>query len=261
MMLARATGWQGRGPTLKAGSHQSPPFGRRQTLGDAMQVLVVEDEAEIAESLACGLRRYGYETVSVTTGAGALAAYRDVELVLLDLELPDIDGLEVCRRIRSASDTPIIAFTGRGTELDRVLGLQAGSDDCLGKPYGFRELIARIEAVMRRVRPQRGVRQGGTIECGPLTIDAVGREVWLDGELVEVTRMEFELLHYLASHPGAVITREQLMAELWGNPMAHTLGKRVSRTIDTHVSALRSKLGSNTWILTVRGVGFRFGCA
>lgn len=226
-----------------------------------MHVLVVEDEAEVAESLARGLKLHGHDPVSVGTGADALAAYDAAELVLLDLELPDIDGLEVCRRIRSAGDTPIIAFTDRGTELDRVLGLQAGSDDCLGKPYGFRELMARIDAVMRRSRPRaEPLQQETSISRGPLRIDAASREVHLDGRLIDVTRKEFDLLHYLASHPGMVVPRQRLMAEIWGDPMTHTLGSRVSRTIDTHVSALRGKLGSNSWILTVRGVGFRFGC-
>lgn len=228
-----------------------------------MRVLVVEDETNVADSLVRELLRHGYEPVTVATGADALELYGDAELVLLDLELPDVDGLEVCRRIRAASDTAIIAFTGRGTELDRVLGLQAGSDDCMGKPYGVRELMARIDAVMRRVRPRSEARPGEVeaMSYGPLTIDATRREIYIAGELIEVTRKEFDLLHYLASHPGAVITRQRLMAELWGNPAAHALGPKVTRTIDTHVSALRSKLGSSTWIQTVRGVGFRFGSA
>ncbi|GAA2427685.1 response regulator transcription factor [Streptomyces macrosporus] len=223
-----------------------------------MHVLVVEDEAEVAESLMRGLRRHGYDATGVGTGARALEAYDSADLVLLDLELPDIDGLEVCRRIRAASDMPIIAFTDRATELDRILGLQAGSDDCLGKPFGFRELMARIDAVMRRVRPQQRTVER-LISHGPLQIDAATREVRLDGKLIEVTRKEFDLLYHLASRPGMVIPRQQLMAEIWGDPVSPTLGTQASRTIDTHVSTLRSKLGARSWILTVRGVGFRFG--
>ncbi|MCE7083338.1 response regulator transcription factor [Streptomyces sp. ST2-7A] len=222
---------------------------------------MVEDEAAASDSLVRELLRHGYEPVTVATGAEAMKMCGDVELVLLDLELPDVDGLEVCRRIRSDSQAAIIAFTDRSSELDRVLGLQAGSDDCMGKPYGFRELMARIDAVMRRVRP-RPAAPGGEPEVlshGPLTIDVARREIYVERELIEVTRKEFDLLHYLASHPGAVITRQRLMADLWGNPAAHPLGSRVTRTIDTHVSALRSKLGSSAWIQTVRGVGFRFG--
>ncbi|MGP3949286.1 response regulator transcription factor [Streptomyces sp. 7N604] len=223
-----------------------------------MHVLVVEDEVDVAESLIRGLRRHGYDAVGVATGSRALDTYRDADLVLLDLELPDIDGLEVCRTIRAAGDTPIIAFTDHSNESDRVLGLQAGSDDCLNKPYGFRELMARIDAVMRRVRPRHPATDPA-IEHGPLRIDAATREVWLDGGLVEVTRKEFDLLYYLASHPGVVISRRQLMAEIWGDPMTHTASPHVSRTIDTHVSTLRGKLGSSNWIRTVRGVGFLFG--
>ncbi|MGI5467485.1 response regulator transcription factor [Streptomyces sp. CA-132043] len=224
-----------------------------------MQVLVVEDEAVMAESLTQELVRHGHEPVSVGTGAEALAAYDAAELVLLDLELPDLDGLEVCRRMRSAGDTPIIAFTDRVTGLDRALGLQAGSDDCLMKPYDFRELRARIDAVMRRVRPQpKDVPQAPSLTQGPLCIDAASREVHLDGKLIEVTRKEFDLLHYLVSHPGTVISRQRLMAEIWDNPVPHSMSSRVSRTIDTHISALRGKLGRNNGIRTVRGVGFCF---
>lgn len=224
-----------------------------------MHVLVVEDERETAESLALGLRRHGYEVVAADTGAQALKTYTDTDLILLDLELPDIDGLEVCRIIRAACDTPIIAFTDQGTELDRVLGLQAGSDDCLDKPYGFRELMARIDAVMRRARNAHEPRER-VVERGPLRIDTATREVWMDGRRIETSRKEFDLLHYLASNPGVVMSRRRLMAEIWGDPMHHYPdGSHISRTIDTHVSTLRRKLGSSAWIRTVRGVGFTFG--
>ncbi|NLU68570.1 response regulator transcription factor [Streptomyces sp. HNM0574] len=226
-----------------------------------MHVLVVEDERDTAESLVLGLRRHGYEAAAAGTGAQALKAYSDTDLILLDLELPDIDGLEVCRHIREACDTPIIAFTDRGTELDRVLGLQAGSDDCLDKPYGFRELIARIDAVMRRARQTR-LPTEAPVERGPLRIDTAMREVWLDGRRIETSRKEFDLLYCLASNPGLVITRRRLMSEIWGDPMHHyPEGSQISRTIDTHVSTLRRKLGSSAWIRTVRGVGFTFGQA
>ncbi len=224
-----------------------------------MRVLVVEDDTAAAEALTHGLRRHGYDAESVDTGTHALKVYHCADLVLLDLELPDLDGLEVCRGIRATCDTPIIAVTACGTELDRVLGLQAGLDDCLVKPYGFRELLARIEAVMRRARPQRRVVGPSAISRGPLLIDTATREIRLHGELVEVTRKEFDLLYHLASHPEMVIHREVLMAEVWGDPMNHGLSSRASHTIDTHVSTLRSKLGASSWILTVRGVGFRLG--
>lgn len=176
--------------------------------------------------------------------------YAEADLVLLDLDLPDLDGLEVCRKIRSESGIPIIAVTARGTELDRVLGLQAGADDYLPKPYGFHELLARIEAVMRRVRPAPVVIPA-VITHGPLRIDAGLREVFLDGERIETTRKEFDLLHLLASHPGTVITRKVLMRQVWGDSWSR-------RTVDTHISTLRNKIGAQ-WIVTIRGVGFRFG--
>lgn len=218
-----------------------------------MRVLVVEEDSAAAECLTHCLRRHGYDADSVNTGMHALKTYHCADLVLLDLELPDLDGLEVCRGIRAACDTPIIAVTARSTELDRVLGLQAGSDDYLVKPYGFRELMARIEAVMRRVHPQPRVMQN--ISHDPLRIDAGTREVRLDGRLVKITRKEFDLLHLLASQPEIVFSRKEIMSRVWD-----TEWTKFSRTIDTHVSSLRNKLGASTWIITVRGVGFRFGC-
>lgn len=220
--------------------------------GQALHVLVVENEPRAADSLVQGLRRHGYVAESVATGGKAMQVHQGADLILLDLDLPDLDGLEVCRAIRSVSDTPVIAVTARGTELDCVLGLQAGADDYLVKPYGFRELLARMDAVMRRVRPQRSVAR--VISRGPLLIDAGTREVRLDGRPVEVTRKEFDLLHLLASEPGAVISRRQLMAQVWDDSWSNP-----GRTIDTHVSSLRGKLGSSSWIITVRGVGFRLG--
>ncbi|MFF8957377.1 response regulator transcription factor [Streptomyces sp. NPDC014894] len=224
-----------------------------------MHVLVVEDDIDAAMPLVDGLRRHGHETTAVRSGAEALDEYDRAELVLLDLGLPDIDGLEVCRRMRSLSDTPIITFTERYGEVDVILGLQAGSDDCLGKPYAFRELIARMEAVMRRAGMRRpcGV-PDPTLFRGPLRIDIASREVKVADKVVEVTRKEFDLLHYLASRPGVVVSRQRLMAEVWGHPESHALGVQASRTIDTHVSALRAKLGDSSSILTVRGIGFRW---
>jgi DNA-binding response OmpR family regulator len=170
--------------------------------------------------------------------------------VLLDLELPDLDGLEVCRGIRAACDTPVIAVTARGTELDRVLGLQAGADDYVVKPYGFRELMARMDAVMRRSRRQPHAAR--VISHGLLRIDANLREVSIDGRCIDVTRKEFDLLYLLASNPNTVIPRKLLMQQVWGDSWSR-------RTVDTHVSSLRTKLGASSWIITVRGVGFRLG--
>ncbi|WP_261564675.1 response regulator transcription factor [Frankia gtarii] len=214
------------------------------------RVLVVENHADDAEKLVRGLERHGHKVIRVDSGGEALQAYDDADLVLIDLDLPDLDGLEVCRSIRVADDTPMIAVTGRGSELDTVLALQAGVDDYLVKPYGFRELMARMEAVMRRTRPQPTA--AAAIVHGMLRIDAASRQVTVGGRLVELTRKEFQLLHLLASQAGSVIMRKQIMVQVWGDTWSR-------RTLDTHVSSLRSKLGSAEWIITVRGVGFRLG--
>lgn len=218
-----------------------------------LRVLVVENDPRAADALLKGLVRQSYAARSVATGADALRAHRDADLILLDLDLPDLDGLEVCRGIRAVSDTPIITVTARGSELDRVLGLQAGCDDYLVKPYGFRELLARMEAVMRRVRSQPAVAPE-VIQHGTLRIDAGARVATVGGEPVDLTRKEFDLLHLLASQPGTVIPRRQIMAQVWDDAWSPS-----GRTVDTHVSTLRGKLGSSKWITTVRGVGFRLG--
>ncbi|WP_243707205.1 response regulator transcription factor [Micromonospora sp. KC606] len=210
----------------------------------------MESNRAEAETLTRGLRRHGHEVVSVETGVAALQVHEEADIVLLDLELPDLDGLEVCRGIRSACDTPIIAVTARGAELDRVLGLQAGADDYLVKPYGFRELLARMDAVWRRIRPRAQVAR--TICQGPLEIDLNARQVRLAGRPIDLTRKEFDLLYLLASNPGTVISRRRLMLEIWGDSWSR-------RTVDTHVGTLRNKLGASSWIITVRGVGFRLG--
>nr|WP_244215783.1 response regulator transcription factor [Kitasatospora purpeofusca] len=216
------------------------------------RVLVVENDDEDAESLTRGLQRYGHHVERVGGGIQALGAYGDADLVLLDLELPDLDGLEVCRQIRAEGDTAVIAVTARGTELDRVLGLQAGADDYVVKPYGFQELLARMEAVMRRVRMSAA--QSPVIVRGPLCIDTATRQVSLHGRRVDVTRKEFDLLHLLAAQPETVISRKTIMQTVWGDVWS-------KRTIDTHISSLRGKLGSSDWIRNVRGVGFQLGCA
>lgn len=223
--------------------------------GPALRVLVVENHAGAADALVQELRRHGYLATSVGTGAMALQAHRAADLVLLDLDLPDLDGLEVCRRIRAAGDVPIITVTARGAELDRVLGLQAGSDDYVVKPYGFRELLARMEAVMRRTRrPAHAAGSRPIVSHGPLRMDGDTRESLLDGRRVDLTPKEFDLLYLLVAQSGGTVSRRELMSRVWDDDWSHR-----GRTIDTHVSSLRSKLGSRTWIVTVRGVGFRLG--
>ncbi|GHJ99907.1 response regulator transcription factor [Streptomyces sp. NPDC003753] len=215
-------------------------------------VLVVEHDASAAEAMERDLRRQGYTTRSVHSGARALRGYRDADLVLLSLELADIDGLEVCRSMRGGGDTPLIAVTELDNELERVLALRAGADDCVVRTWGFREIGARIEAVLRRSR--RKTAAADVISLRPLHIDPRRREVRLHDRLIPVTSKEFELLYTLALSPETVVSRKELMAKVWGTDWACT-----SRTIDTHVSSLRAKLGCSRWITTVRGIGYRMG--
>jgi two-component system, OmpR family, response regulator RegX3 len=214
-----------------------------------MHILVVEDEDAIADPLVVGLRREGYDVSRVATGEGALDA-SPADLVLLDLRLPDLDGLDVCRRLRERSRIPIIVLTARGEEADRVVGLELGADDYVVKPYGLRELIARIRAVMRRTASVGS--PGGPLQVGELEVDERARRAILGGRELELTPKEFDLLAALARDPGAALTRQRLLAEVW-----ETSWYGSSKTIDVHVAALRRKLGDPSWIETVRGIGFR----
>ncbi len=216
-----------------------------------MRLLVVEDDDGIAAPLVSGLRREGFEVERVATGAAALAA-DEPDLVLLDLRLPDMDGYAVAREIRARSRVPIIMVTARGEEVDRVVGLEIGADDYVVKPFGLRELIARINAVMRRVAAPAPAEPGPVSEVGPLAIDRRRHEVTLDGAPVPLTPKEFDLLALLGTDPGAAIDRRRILEEVWG-----TRWYGPSKTIDVHVSSLRRKLGDPGWIETVRGVGFR----
>jgi two-component system response regulator RegX3 len=214
-----------------------------------MRVLVVEDEEAIAEPLAEGLRREGYDVTIAPTGSEALAA-EAADLVLLDLRLPDMDGLDVCRRLRERSDVPIIVVTARGEEADRVVGLELGADDYVVKPFGLRELIARIRAVTRRSERSRAT--DGALRIGGLAIDERRRGATINGDALDLTAKEFDLLLALARDPGAVVSRSQLLQDVW-----NTAWHGSTKTIDVHVAALRRKLGDRDLIETVRGVGFR----
>ncbi|HEX5741143.1 MAG TPA: response regulator transcription factor [Pilimelia sp.] len=227
-----------------------------------MKVLLVEDDDSIADPLIDGLARYGISVRWVTTGAEALAAPRP-DLVLLDLGLPDIDGIEVCRRIRRADDVPLIMLTARGDEADRVAGLELGADDYLPKPFSIRELVARMNAVARRTRPERAAPAPAAAAppvaavparqvIGDLVIDARLREVRLAGRPLTLAPKEYDLLVYLARDPGAVVDRRQILEAVWA-PNFFGRGK----TLDFHVASLRRKLGDPAWIETRRGVGFR----
>ncbi len=222
--------------------------------GDQMtvHVLVVAGDTAAAESRVRELRRRGYRAGCAGTGTEAMAVHRQADLVLLDLELPDVDGLEICRAIRAAGPTPIIAVTAQDAELDRVLALQAGADDCVPVSCGEREMLARIAALLRRAYPP--TRQANSFAIGPLVIDGRRHEVHLDGKPVGLTTKEFELLLALATTPDTVLTRKELMSRVWDTEWATS-----SRTLDTHVRALRAKLGANSWVITVRGVGYRLG--
>ncbi|POX55037.1 DNA-binding response regulator [Streptomyces sp. Ru71] len=226
-----------------------------------MRALVVDSDVSGGKSLSSELKRHGFDVQECSTGSEALEIHDKFDLLLVDLRLSDIDGLEVCRTVRAVSDVPIIAFTDSGVNLDRILCLQAGCDDCMAKPYGLRELLARIEAVLRRTRLRAAPAAGAApLALGSLCIDPETRAVRLNGRPISLTRKEFDLLYRLASEPHTVHSRAQLMADVWGfHSSGYTPGARASRTIDTHVSALRTKLGARDWIVTVRGVGFRFG--
>ena len=220
-----------------------------------LTLLVVEDEAEIAASLSEALSREGFEIQHAATGRDALEAEM-YDLVLLDLGLPDLDGLEVCRRLRSRSAVPIIVLTARAEEIDRVMGLEVGADDYVVKPFSMRELVARIRAVQRRVNrltvpPEHEPAQ----HIGPLVLDRRSRRTVFEGTEIELTAKEFDLLAYLAEQPGVVFTRQTLLTELWD---PHWYGP--TKTVDVHVASIRRKLGNPDWIETIRGVGFRLGC-
>jgi two-component system, OmpR family, response regulator RegX3 len=213
-----------------------------------MRVLIVEDDDAIAKPLAEGLRREGFDVSRVASGEEALEAPLP-DLVLLDLRLPGLDGTEVCRRLRARSDVPIIVVTAKGEEVDRVVGLELGADDYIVKPFGFRELLARIRAVMRRARPGR---DRPRILVGGLEIDLGGRRATLDAAPLALTRKEFDLLTLLAAEPGTVVSRQRILREVWDTEWFGP-----TKTVDVHVASLRKKLGDPAWIETVRGVGLR----
>ncbi len=216
-----------------------------------LSLLVVEDDPTIGEPLVEGLEHEGFGVRWVRNGNDALEADPG-DVVLLDLGLPDLDGREVCRRLRQRSTVPIIVVTAREDELDRVLLLEMGADDYLVKPFGFRELVARIRAVHRR-SASAGEAESTTQRIGPLDVDRRARRVWLDGDEVELTLKEFDLLAFLTEEPGVVRTREDIIARVWDE---NWWGP--TKTLDVHIAALRRKFGNPAWIVTLRGVGYRF---
>jgi DNA-binding response OmpR family regulator len=220
------------------------------------RILLVEDEPSISEPFAKALKREGFEPVTARTAreALALAEREEPDLVLLDLALPDGDGRDVCRELRRRSGVPIVMLTARGTETDRVVGLELGADDYVVKPFSGPEVIARIRAVLRRAK--RAEEPEPAVRLGELEVDPSARRVRLGGEQVELARKEFDLLAELARNAGRVVSREELMSRVWDE---NWFGS--TRTLDVHVGLLRKKLGDDPaaprYIETVRGVGFR----
>jgi DNA-binding response OmpR family regulator len=218
-----------------------------------VRVLVVEDDDSIGEPLAAALVKEGFEVTRARTAREALDA-TGAEFVLLDLGLPDGDGFDVCRTLRSRSSVPIIVVTARGEEVDRVVGLELGADDYVVKPFGPRELVARMRAVLRRTGAPPGTAAGqdDVVRVGPIELDRRTRRVTVEGEEVVLTRKEHDLLAMLAEDPGAVRTREEILSQVWD---PHWYGP--TKTLDVHVASLRKKLGVPAMVETVRGVGFR----
>jgi DNA-binding response OmpR family regulator len=226
---------------------------------DSSTILLVDDEDSVQKLLAYPLEREGFRVLQARDGEEALARFAEehVDLVVLDLMLPKLDGLEVCKRLRAESEVPIIMLTARDDELDKVLGLELGADDYITKPFSIREFRSRVRALLRRASAPRPGPDGELITADGLRIDLGRRSVEVRGESVQLTYVEFELLRTLASSPGRVYSRRMLLEALWGGA-----DYREPRTIDVHVRHLREKLESDPaepeYILTVRGVGYRF---
>jgi DNA-binding response OmpR family regulator len=227
---------------------------------DLSTILLVDDEESVQRLLAYPLERDGFRVIPAHDGEEALERFaaESVDLVVLDIMLPRLDGLEVCKRLRAESTVPIIMLTARDDEFDKVLGLELGADDYITKPFSIREFRSRVRALLRRAAaPRLESREAETIEAHELRIDVGKRSVTVRGEPVELTYVEFELLRTLASAPGRVFTRQALLAAIWGDS-----AYREPRTIDVHVRHLREKLERNPkqpeYVVTVRGAGYRF---
>jgi two-component system response regulator VicR len=224
------------------------------------RILVVDDEPTIVDLLQYNLERASYEVLVARDGQEALSRARQEEpdLIILDLMLPRLDGLEVCRALRRERDVPIIMLTARDAEVDRVVGLELGADDYVVKPFSVRELIARVGSVLRRVAPRQDEMAADLVRVGSLVVDVARHEARWQGLLLELTALEFELLYALARHAGQVLKREQLLEQVWGYDYYGDL-----RVVDTAVKRLRAKLRqaapADELIVTVRGVGYKLG--
>jgi DNA-binding response OmpR family regulator len=223
------------------------------------RILLVDDEQSIQTLLSYPLRKDGYHVTSALDGSEALRRFEEgrFDLVILDLMLPRLNGVEVCRALRSRSQVPIILLTAKGSETDKVAGLEVGADDYITKPFSMREFRSRVKAALRRSRMGGAAEEGGAIVCEELTIDFDRRLVTLADEEIKVTYVEFEILGALARSPGRVLTRETLLEHVWGDS-----DYRDPRTVDVHIRHLREKLERDPkepeYLFTVRGVGYRF---
>ena len=227
-----------------------------------MQILVVDDEASIRELLTFNLKKNGYEVTAAADGREALAKAAGMDLVLLDIMLPEVDGLEVCRRLKADPQTsgiPIIMLTAKAEELDRVLGLELGADDYVVKPFSMRELLARVKAVLRRSAKDSQSEKGReeTLKIGGLRLDFSSYQAWLHDEPIALTPKEYELLKLLVTNPGRAFSRDELLERIWGYEYYGD-----TRTVDVHIRHLRAKLKDDENISkaieTVRGIGYRF---
>ncbi|MDQ1455105.1 MAG: hypothetical protein QOH28_725 [Actinomycetota bacterium] len=214
-------------------------------------VVVIEDEQPIAQAVAARLRSEGFAVDIAADGPSgvALCARTRPDLVVLDLMLPGLDGIEVCKRIQNEWPVPVLMLTARDSEADLLVGLAVGADDYMTKPFSMRELIARVHALMRRAERSAEPVQP-VVRIGDVELDATTRRVRVDGELVHLTPIEFDLVHYLAARPGRVSTREELLAQVWGYDVPSG-----ARTVDSHIRTIRRKLGSSI-VRTVHGVGY-----
>ncbi len=217
-------------------------------------ILVVEDESSIASFVALYLKNAGYGVRTASRGGEALdlIASDPPSLVILDLMLPDLDGIEVCRRIRKSSEIPILMLTARDEDVDKIIGLEVGADDYMTKPFNPRELVARVKSILRRSTPERRQVESAVLRHGELTIDAGRREVRVGDQEIQLAPKEFDLLWELLDHRGLVLTRDQLLERVWGYTFAGD-----TRTVDVHVRQLRRKLGDASPIVTVWGVGYK----
>jgi DNA-binding response OmpR family regulator len=217
-------------------------------------ILVVEDEASIASFVSLYLKNAGYTVRAVTSGGAALTqlAAETPSLVVLDLNLPDMDGIEICRRVRKTSDVPILMLTARDEDVDKIIGLEVGADDYLTKPFNPRELVARVKSVLRRSAPDKRRDEGAELRHGDLAIHSGRREVMVGDTEIQLAPKEFDLLWELLDHRGLVLTRDQLLERVWGYTFAGD-----TRTVDVHVRQVRRKLGDASPIVTVWGVGYK----